>query len=144
VAAAVAAAELEAREGERQRWAALVEREREAGERRIAEVRASGRAQHAELLRSLEGRLAAELDAELAAVAARAAADAAEARAQEARLVGVRAELEAARREKLELEAAASRARSAATVVRGVGARRAERAARGRAQGVAREAHAPL
>ena len=112
-AASVAAAELDAREAERQRWAAIVERERETGERRIAEVRAACRAQYGQLVRTLESRHVAEFEAALASIAGQAAAEREETAAVERRLADVRAALAAARAEQAALASAAKHSHAA-------------------------------
>jgi hypothetical protein len=114
-AAAVAAAEAEAREAERGRWAGLLEGERAAADRRIAEVRAAGRAQYAELVAAVEGRYVAEFEAALQGIASRQQLDGAEVRALEGRLGEVRRAVEAAQGERgrLEAEARAAHLRAA-------------------------------
>lgn len=110
VPAAVAAAEAEAREAERAKWAGLLEAERGAAERRLAEVRAAGREQYAELVRGVEARYVAEFEAALAGIASRQQLDAGEIQALGGRLGEVRRAVEAARAERARLEAEANAA----------------------------------
>ena len=112
-AASIAAAELDAREAERQRWAAIVDREREAGERRIAEVRAHCKAQYAQTVASLEAGHVAEFEAALAAMAARQATEQSETLQMEQRLNDARAALEEAESERQMLDLASAKAHSA-------------------------------
>lgn len=114
VTPAIAAAEAEAEAAERGKWLTLVEAERAAGERRVAEVRAAGKAQYGELVRTIESRYVAEFEEALAAMTSRQAADAEELAGLEARLVELRAAGEAARAEKARLEGEASAAAAAA------------------------------
>jgi hypothetical protein len=68
VPAAVVAAEAEARDAERAKWAALVDAERSSGDRRVAEVRAAGKQQYSELVKSIEARYVAEFEGALTQV----------------------------------------------------------------------------
>jgi hypothetical protein len=113
---AVLAAYEDAKEGERAKWAALVEAEKSAGDRRVEEVRAAGRAQYAELVKALEAKYVAEFETALHQLTARQAADADEIRKLEARLDELRAAADRARAEKarLESEVAAAHAEASA------------------------------
>ena len=115
VPAALAAAEVAAREAERARWATLLEEARVSGERGVENVRAAGRARYKELVLSIEQRYVSEFESALAEIHARQGADAGEARALEARLGSLHEQVAAARgeRARLDNEAAGARARAA-------------------------------
>jgi len=114
----VAAAEEEARAAERARWAALVESERSAGERRVEEVRSEGKGRYMDLVRSIEAKYVAEFEAALGQIQARQEGDAAEARALEGRIRDLRAAVDGARgeRSRLEADTGAAQARAVAEV----------------------------